>query len=168
MYFWQKEKITTLTFLVAIDTIVISTIKEVNKLGKISKKILPILMILNGLLFVSNIVVLGNREAAIKMHYDLAPTASALITNIKVIDCLVVGILYIICAYGIMQKKIDLVWAGIIGTVLFVGLYGVEVSLWGSTHPDVWTGLATFGTLSLVFGIYSYWHIAKETKNEHL
>ncbi len=73
-------------------------------LSNIGKTIILIMMILNGLLFISNIYVLGNREAAINMHDDLAPSSSALMVNAKVILCFIVGILYIVSVFGIIRK----------------------------------------------------------------
>ena len=117
-----------------------------------------IVIILNGLLFISNIYVLGNREAAIDMHNDLAPSATALMANAKVIDCFIVGILYIVSAFGIIRKKYDLALAGIIGFVLFDGFYVVELIMWAGIHPQVWLGFSLFGGLSLLIGIYSWWN----------
>jgi len=113
-------------------------------------------MILNGLLFVSNIYVLGDREAAINMHTDLSPSASALMANTKVIICFVVGILYILSAYGIIQRKFDLALAGIIGFVLFDGFYVIELIMWSADYPLIWLYFGIFGGLSLLIGIYSF------------
>jgi hypothetical protein len=95
-------------------------------------------MVLNGLLFVSNIYVLGNTEAAIEMHDDLPRSASALLANVKVIDCFVVGILYLTAAYGIIRQKYHLALAGVIGCVLFVGLYLYQFMIaWGNIHAEM-------------------------------
>ncbi|MEW5959899.1 MAG: hypothetical protein AB1801_19430, partial [Chloroflexota bacterium] len=109
----------------------------------------------------SNIYVLGNREAAIAMHDDLAPTASALMANIKVLDCFMVGILYVVAAYGIIRKKYDLALAGVIGFVLFDGLYLVELMMWAGIHPRLWIDFSLFGGVSLLIGFYSWWNWQK-------
>lgn len=125
---------------------------------KIAKWFLVVFMILNGLLFISNIYVLGNTEAAIKMHDDLAPTAGALMANLKVLDCFIVGILYIIAAAGIITKRYKLSAAGVAGFVLFDGLYIIQIIMWASIHPRIWFDFSIFGGVSLIFGIFSWWH----------
>ena len=84
---------------------------------KFGKSILVILMIINGLLFVSNIYVLGDHQGAIKMHDDLASTASAFMANLKVLNCFFVGILYLISAFGIIKKRYHLTLAGVLGAL---------------------------------------------------
>ena len=130
-------------------------------LTKMGKTIILIVMILNGLLFISNIYVLGNREAAINMHNDLAPSASALMVNAKVILCFIVGILYIVSAFGIIRKKYGLALAGIIGFVLFDGFYIVELIMWAKVHPRIWIDFTIFGGVSLLIGVYSWWNWRK-------
>lgn len=126
--------------------------------AKTGKWIILILMILSGLLFISNIYVLGNREAAIAMHDDLPRSASALLANTKVLDCFVVGILHLIAAVGIIRKKYAWALAGVIAFVLFDGLYIFQLIMWASIHPRMWVDFSIFGGLSLVIGIYSWWH----------
>lgn len=131
---------------------------------KIVKAGILLLMILNGLLFISNIYVLGDREAAIEMHDDLAPTASSLMANAKVVICFVVGVLYVVSAFAIIKKKYYLSLSGVIGFVLFVGFYILELILWSQTHPRVWIDFSIFGGFSLLFGIYSWlnWRIKSQ------
>jgi len=126
-------------------------------MSKIIKIIILILLVLNGVLFISNIYVLGDSEAAIKMHEDLAPSATALIANTKVIVSFVSGILYIVTAIGIIRKRYSLALWGIIAFVLFDGLYVIELIMWGKTHPMVWFGFSIFGGLSFLFAAYSWW-----------
>ena len=125
-------------------------------MAKIGERFILIVTILNGLLFISNIYVLGNTEAAINMHDDLAPSASALIVNAKVILCFIVGILYIVSAFGIIRKKYGLALAGIIGFVLFDGFYIIELIMWYRIHPRIWIDFSIFGGLSLLIGAYSW------------
>ncbi|MCP4132462.1 MAG: hypothetical protein GY754_15930 [bacterium] len=125
---------------------------------KIGKTALLVIMILMGLLFISNIYVLGNVEAAIEMHDDLAPTASAFMVNTKVLICFVVGILYVLSAYGIIRKKYSLALAGIIGFILFDGFYIVQLVMWAGIHPRMWIDFSIFGGLSLLFGVFSWYH----------
>lgn len=133
-------------------------------MAKIGKVIILILMLLNGLLFISNIYVLGNREAAIEMHDDLAPTASAFMANAKVVLCFVVGILYVISAVAIIKKKYPLALSGVIGFILFDGFYIIELILWSKTHPRVWIDFSIFGGLSLLFGVYSWLNWRRRTE----
>jgi membrane protein implicated in regulation of membrane protease activity len=79
------------------------------------------------------------------------------LANAKVIDCFVVGILYLVAAFGIIRKKYNLALAGVIACVLFVGLYIYQLIVW--PNVNAWIGFVIFGGLSLLFGIYSwrYW-----------
>ncbi len=122
---------------------------------KIGTTIILVLMILNGLLYVSNIYVIGNREAAISMHDDLAPTTSAFMANVKVINVFVVGILYLVAAFGFIRKKHSLTLAGVIGCILFIGLYIIQIILWADIHPRIWIDFSIFGGISILIGIYS-------------
>lgn len=125
-------------------------------MSKVGRIIILIVMILNGLLFVSNIYVLGNMEAAIHMHTDLAPSANALMVNSKVIICFIVGILYIVSAFGIIRRNYDLALAGVIGFVLFDGFYIVELIMWAGIHSRIWIDFSIFGGLGLIIGLYSW------------
>ena len=116
-------------------------------------------MILNGLFFISNIYVLGDTQAAIAMHDDLPRSASALLANAKVIDCFVVGILYLVAAFGIIRQKYNLALAGAVACALFIGLYIYQLIVW--PNVNAWIGFAIFGGLSLLFGAYSWWHWQK-------
>ena len=109
---------------------------------------ISILMILVGLFFASNIYVIGNRQAAVAMHNDLAPNAGAVIANLKVIVCFVAGLLYLAAAWGLLKRRREAVLAGVVGFVLFDGLYVVELALWGSSYPRVWLWFGVFGGLS--------------------
>jgi hypothetical protein len=132
-------------------------------MAKAGKTIILILMILNGLFFISNIYVLGDTQAAIAMHDDLPRSASALLANAKVIDCFVVGILYLVAAYAIIRKKYNLALAGVVACVLFVGLYIYQLVVWPSVNA--WVGFAIFGGLSLLFGGYSWWY--RQKRKDH-
>ena len=118
--------------------------------------VVVLLMILNGLLFVSNIYVLGDTKAATEMHTDLSPTAGPAMANGKVIVCFVAGILYLIAACAVLARKRHLAIAGVIGFVIFDGFYLVELAMWGSSHFQVWLGFGIFGGLGLAIGWYSW------------
>jgi hypothetical protein len=120
-------------------------------------------MVLNGLLFISNIYVLGDREAALQMHSDLAASASGLLVNTKVMVCFIAGILYLVAAGGIVWRKFGLALAGVIGFVIFDGFYLVELLLWGATHPPVWLGVGLFGSLGLLIGVFCWLNWQKRT-----
>lgn len=122
---------------------------------KTIKVIFSVLLLLNGLFFVSNIYVIGDRKAAIEMHNDLFPNASAFVANAKVIVCFVTGILYLLAAYGLLRNKSNFVISGIMGAIVFIGFYIIELILWGRSHPRVWIDFSIFGGLSLIYGIYS-------------
>ncbi len=124
--------------------------------NKIIKIIMLVIMISNGLLFVINIYVLGDREAAIEMHEDLSPDASALMANLKVLVGFATGILYLIGAYGIIRKKYALTFAGIMGFVLFDGFYIIELVLWAASYPLIWISFGIFGSLAFIIGAYSH------------
>ena len=120
------------------------------------RRVFVLLMILNGLLFVSNIYVLGNTKAAMEMHTDLAPTAGPAMANGKVVVCFVTGILYLIAASAILTHKTRWAIAGVAGFLIFDGFYLAELALWGGHHPQVWLGFGVFGGLALAFGWYSW------------
>lgn len=126
---------------------------------KIGKTLILVLMILNGLLFISNIYVIGDTQAIIAMHDDLAPSSSPLLANIKVIVCFITGILYLISAFGIMKKKPHLAIPGFVGFVLFDGLYIFQLVIHASIHPRIWIDFSIFGTISLIIGLFclQYW-----------
>ncbi len=124
---------------------------------KVLKIIALILIIAQGLMFVSGVYVLGDREAAIEMHEDLAPTASVLMANAKVLLSFVVGILYLMTAYGILRRKYSLALAGVIGFAIFDGFYVIELVMWAKVNPWTWIGFCTFGSMGLLIGAYSLW-----------
>ena len=118
--------------------------------------IFAVLMILNGLFFMSNIYVLGSHEAAVAMHNDLSPNAGPIITMGKVLNCFLVGICYIVAGIGILRLKKGLVQWGVWGCILFIAFYIIELILWGSTHKRVWFDFSIFGGISIVYGFISY------------
>lgn len=124
--------------------------------SKVFKIGIVVIMVLNGIFFASNIYVLGDRGAAVAMHGDLAPTASAVMANAKVIITFVTGLLYLLSAYAIVRKKREWAVAGVLACFLFNGLYAVEIMKWGSSHPFVWFGFCLMGGLSFLIGAYSY------------
>jgi hypothetical protein len=132
--------------------------KENKPMKTIGKWFMLILMILTGLLFISNIYVLGNTEAAVAMHDDLPRSAGAWLANSKVLKCFAVGILYLVGAYGILRKRYSLALAGILGCALFVGFYVFQIIMWANIHPRMWTDFAIFGGVSLMIGLFSWWH----------
>ena len=130
-------------------------------LSKVCKIIILVLMILNGLMFISNIYVFGDREAAIEMHDDLAPSSSELVAITKVVVVFIVGILNLVTAIAILRKKYSFALAGFIGFLIFDGLYLIQIIIWAEEHPRIWIDFSIFGTLSLIFGIFSLWHWKK-------
>lgn len=107
-------------------------------------------------MFISNIYVYGNLAAAHKMHSDLSPNSNIVIANIKVIICLVCGILYLLEAYGILNENRKFLYSGIAAFIIFDGFYIAELLMWGATHLMVWFGFAIFGGLSFVYALYSW------------
>lgn len=115
-----------------------------------------LLLVLNGLFFVSNIYVLGDAAAAVAMHGDLAPTVSPVVANVKVIVTFTTGALYLLAAAGILRHRRALAACGVAAFVLFDGLYLYELTAWGRSHPRVWIDFTVFGGLSLLFGAMSW------------
>lgn len=136
-------------------------------LKNIGKILMLILMIFGGIMFITNIYVLGNRDAAVAMHDDLPRSASALLANAKVIKCFVVGILYLIAAVGIIRKRYAWAVAGMIGAGIFIGFYIIQLALWANIHPRMWTDFTIFGGASLLIGIYSWRHWGKRTQTTY-
>ncbi len=129
--------------------------------GKIAKIFFLILMILNGLLFVIGVYVLGDRNAAIEMHEDLAPSASAFMASTKVLIGFIVGLLYLVSAYGIIRKKYNLTIAGIAGFAIFTGMYIVELIMWAEIHPQIWISFSAFDGAGFIIGVYSWYNWRK-------
>ncbi len=121
-------------------------------MGRRTTLAIGVLAVLNGLFFASNIYVLGNREAALRMHEDLAPTASALLANLKVIVCFVTGVLYVGAGVGLLCRRPAWCLGGAAGSVLFLAFYAVEIVLWAGTHPVTLLGFCIFGGLALLIG----------------
>ena len=94
----------------------------VQILKKVMKWFFVILMLVNGVFYATNIVVIGNTNAILNMHEDLAPNAGAVIANIKVINIFIVGLLFVICAVSIIRKKYKFAITGIIAAVLFFAM----------------------------------------------
>ncbi len=116
-------------------------------------------MIMIGLLFGSNIYVLGDTASAIHMHDDLPATASPLLVDLKVIITFITGMLYLIAAFSIISKNRNLALAGVLGFALFDGFYILEIAMWSDIRPQIWTYFVMVGGISLLFGIYCwrYW-----------
>jgi hypothetical protein len=125
----------------------------------ILRSILIVLLVLNGLFFVSNIYVLGNTRAAIEMHEDLAPTAGPVLAQAKVICTFLAGAGYLLTAAALWRRRPPLALAAPVGFAAFGGLYLVELSLWGGSHAPVWIGFALFGGLGAWFALsgWRYW-----------
>lgn len=119
-------------------------------------KIAAVLMLLNGLFFMSNIYVLGDTPEAIAMHDDLARDASPFMVQGKVVNCFLVGLGYLISGIGILRNRPKLGQWGFWAAIFFIGFYLVELVLWGKSHPRVWTDFAIFGGISAIWGILSY------------
>lgn len=114
-------------------------------------------MTLIGLLFVSNISVIGNTASAIQMHEDLPLTASPLLVNIKVIITFIAGILFLIAAFAIISKKYNLSLAGVFGFAIFDGFYLIELAMWSGVHPQIWTYFFLAGGIAFLFGIFCWY-----------
>lgn len=122
-------------------------------------------MILVGLIFGSNIYVLGDTAAAIQMHDDLSLNASPLMANVKVLITFITGVLFLIAAFAIISKNHNLSLAGVLGFALFDGFYLIELAMWADVHPRIWACFAIAGGIALLFGAYCwrYW-MAGRTK----
>ncbi|VVB68272.1 Uncharacterised protein [uncultured archaeon] len=116
-------------------------------------------MILIGLLFGSNIYVLGDTASAIQMHDDLPSTATPLMVNMKVIITFITGMLFLIAAVAIISKNHNLSIAGTFGFALFDGFYLLELAMWANIHPRIWIYFAIVGGIVLLFGTFCwrYW-----------
>jgi hypothetical protein len=126
---------------------------------KILKIAVLIVTISNGLFFVSNIYVIGNSEAALKMHDDLPPDAGYLWAYAKVLNVFITGILYLVSAYGVIRKKYSFCISGIIASIIFIGMYLIQIILWVQRYSPVLKWFCVFGSFSLLIGIFSfiYW-----------
>lgn len=126
------------------------------KSRRIIKVFMLVIMIANGLFFISNIYALSSVETAIAMHEDLVPDAGPVWAYAKVINVFITGLLYLISAGGIIKKKYTLCIAGIAGLMVFWGMYIVQLILWANRHPETWISFGIFGSVSLLIGLYSW------------
>ncbi len=126
---------------------------------KILRLVLLAGMMLNGLLFVSNIYVLGDTQAAINMHDDLPLTANPFLVNVKVIITFITGILFLVAAFAIIRRNHNLALTGVFGFALFDSFYILELAMWAGVHPRIWADFSIFGGLALLFGVFCwrYW-----------
>ncbi len=124
-------------------------------LKKTANTIIMAIIILNGIFFMCNIYVLGNRAEIIKMHQDLVPSAGDLIANAKVIGVFATGVLYIITAVSIIKRKYWISLPAIIlGFLINNGLYVAQLIMWANMHPRIWIHMALFGGLNLLYVVY--------------
>jgi hypothetical protein len=116
-------------------------------------------MILVGLLFGSNIYVLGDAASAIQMHEDLPQTASSLLVNMKVVITFITGVLFLVAALAIINKNHNMSLAGVFGFALFDGFYLLELAMWADVNPRIWTCFAIAGGIALLLGAFCwrYW-----------
>lgn len=111
-----------------------------------------LLLILNGIIFVSSLPALFDPSMALRIHSDLSPDAGYLMIFAKSIICLLTGLAYLIAAYGFHRCSSRIIF-GTLGAIPFFVLYLVEISFWGLYYPHVWVGFLTFGVLSLIISI---------------
>ncbi|MBI9097708.1 MAG: hypothetical protein JEY91_04485 [Spirochaetaceae bacterium] len=111
------------------------------------------------LLFITSIFSYGDREKGLRIHKEMPGSADLKIINIKNIVTFLTGLLFLCAAGGFILQWDFLNWAGIIGSAIFVLFYIYELILWGRNHPPVWGGFLMFGTLSILIGLYSLYHL---------
>ncbi|WP_319580145.1 hypothetical protein [uncultured Methanospirillum sp.] len=108
-----------------------------------------ILLIANGLIFVASLPAVIDPALALQIHSDLYPECGILMITLKSAICFGAGVAYLVAAYGCYRRS-SLVLAGVVGAVPFFLLYLIELILWGSIYPHVWTGFLIFGLASLI------------------
>ena len=69
----------------------------------------------------------------------------------KVIDCFLVGILYIIGAIGLLRNKNKTAIYVLISAVLFISFYILEIISWSTVYPVVWVYFGIMGGINLLF-----------------
>ena len=115
----------------------------------LSRIILLILLVGNGIIFVSSLPVISNPSMAQQIHNDLSPDAGIFIITVKSLLCVIAGIGYLVGAYGLYYNS-HLVLAGLAGAAPFFIFYLYEIASWGMTYPGVWIGFLTFGLMSFI------------------
>ena len=89
------------------------------------------------------------------MHRDLTGNASAFLATAKVLVCFITEILFLITAYAIIKKKFKLAITGVLGSLLFIGLYLIEFIDGYKSNPQMLMWFLLFGGLSLMIGVNS-------------
>lgn len=133
-----------------------------NRILIIGKWLLIILLLLNGLFYMSNIIAFGNLSFILEMHEDLYPNTSLLVANIKVLNIFITGLCFLVSAISIMRKKYYLSVLGTIGTINFLIMYLFQIIKWGSKYRTVYEGLFTFGAVAILNGIVSFYFWRKK------
>lgn len=123
------------------------------------KVIMSIFTIGCSLLFIASIFSFGNREKGLQIHKEMPEYATLEIINLKNMVTFLTGLLFLCAAIGFIFNLSILNWAGVGGSLLFVLFYIYELILWGKVHLPVWGGFLMFGTLSILIGIYSLYHL---------
>lgn len=123
------------------------------KLKKVFKWIFVTVLLLNGLFYMSNIVVLGNGENIKAMHEDISPAATNLECNLKVVNVFITGLLFFCAAVFIIKKRYTFSLLGVIGTLNFLFMYVYQIVKWGDTHKAMYIGLFTYGVVATINGI---------------
>ncbi len=108
-----------------------------------------ILLIGNGLIFIASLPAVIDPAFALQIHSDLYPQCGILMITLKSAVCFGAGVAYLVAAYGCYHRS-SLAFAGIVGAVPFFLLYLIELALWGTIYPHVWTGFLIFGLASLI------------------
>jgi hypothetical protein len=116
-------------------------------------RVLALVLVLNGIFFASNIIVLGSTSRAIAMHWDLAPDAGPWMAQGKVVVCFLAGLGYLAAAWGLWRQRAGCCRLGEVAAWLFLAFYVLEALDWGRSHPRVWLGFAIFGGLALAYAI---------------
>lgn len=135
-----------------------------ERLRVICKWFLIMLLLLNGLFYMSNIIAIGNLEFMIEMHEDLSPNAGLMIANVKVINIFITGLCFLIGGISIIRKKYNFAIIGTFGTINFLLMYAYQIFMWGNEYKDVYVGLFTFGLVATLNGVVSFYFWNKRVK----
>ena len=115
------------------------------------KILLGLVMVANGVFFVSQVRLFYDRTAALRFHGDLPPDVDPSLVDLKVVVWGLAGLAWIVAGSGLVTGRRDWLPAAFVSFLLVDGLYVAQFWLWGDSHLAVWAGFGTFGLLTIAW-----------------
>ena len=117
------------------------------------KILLGLVMVVNGLFFVSQVRLFYDRAAALRFHGDLPPDVDPSLVDLKVVVWGLAGLAWIVAGSGLMVGRRDWLPAAFVAFLLVDGFYVIQLWSWGVSFPAVWAWFSVFGGLALLYAV---------------